>query len=192
MSTQQREVLVFVPRRLRRVCAASAVVVVAVFAVLAVNLHGTSGGVAFGLADQIAVFVLGLLVAGGVLLIARPRLRADERGLVIRNIVGSYEIPWSAVLAVHFYRGDSWPSIELPQDETVALMAVQSADGPAADEAVAALRRLHAAAQEPPEAHPAGRDAPAEDPAGRDAPADDPAGQDAPAEDPAGPSAPPT
>jgi hypothetical protein len=90
--------------------------------------------------------VLGAL---GVLLFTRPRVAADAAGVRIRNIVSSYELPWSVVRAVTFGRGASWLTLELHDDDVVAVMAVQMADKEYAVEAARTLRALHAGATAP-------------------------------------------
>ena len=132
------------PVRLRRVCAVLAVAVVVAFAVVAVLLGGDPVGAPSGVGDQIAMFCLGLLVAGGVLLVGRPSLEADERGLRVRNILASHDVPWTVVTAVSFRDGFPWASLDLADDETLALLAVQASDGERAVAAVRALRALHA------------------------------------------------
>jgi len=138
------------PQRLRKVCAASAVVVVVVFAVIGLLLRrGSAGGVVFTVADQVAMVGLGVVLAGVILLLARPRLDADETGLRVRNILTSYELPWQVVREVSFSTNSPWATLELADDDTVALLAVQAADGERALQTVRALRRLHADAVAP-------------------------------------------
>src|SRR5262245_53866001 len=78
------------PRRMRVVAFVLAAAVVTVFTLVGLALHGkTDGGVGvFQAGDQFAMIGLGALVAMGVLLFARPTVRADLRGIRIRNIVG--------------------------------------------------------------------------------------------------------
>jgi hypothetical protein len=141
------------PVRLRRVAALIAAVVTATFVVIAVLLGNTrSEGVSFGIGDQVAMVLLGLFVAGGVLLIARPSLVADERGLRVRNILVSHDVPWEVVRAVAFRDGSPWATLELADDDQLALLAVQASDGERAVTAVRALRVLqarHAAGEGP-------------------------------------------
>jgi hypothetical protein len=130
------------PQRLRILCWVSATVIVALFTLVATALRGgTEGGGSFAAGDQAAMVGLGVLLAAGVLAISRPRLSADARGLRIRNIVGGYELPWTVVRAVRFDDHAPWASLELADDERVAVMAVQAADK---EYAVAAVRRLRA------------------------------------------------
>lgn len=137
------------PVRLRRVATVAAVAIVAVFVVVALLLRrGSSGeGVLFGPGDQVAMVVLGLLVAGGVLLLARPALTADTRGLHVRNIFGTHDVPWEVVREVSFRDGSPWAVLELADDDQLALLAVQASDGERSVAVVRALRALHAGAR---------------------------------------------
>ena len=132
------------PRKARRVAVASAVVLVGVFTVVAVLLRRTPTGVYFQLSDQVAMVLLGLLLAGAVLLFARPRVRAGANGVEVRNLFGSRTLPWELVLRVSFPDDAPWARLELPDDEYIAVMAIQSADGRHAVQAIRALRALHA------------------------------------------------
>jgi hypothetical protein len=131
------------PVRLRRICAGTAAVVLTVFTLAAVLLPAGPAGAGFGRGDQVALLGIGVLVAAGVLLLGRPTLEADARGLRVRNIIGSHDLPWDLVRAVTFRDGSPWASLDLVDDEAVALMAVQAADGERALATVRALRRLH-------------------------------------------------
>ena len=131
------------PRRLRRICQLLAVLVVGVFGVLALLLpRGTTEGESFGPADQAAFFAIGLLIAAGVLVFTRFRVRADERGIWVRNSLGERFFPWALVVAVDLPDGGTWAQLELHDDETVALLAVQTSDGDVAIDVLIALRRL--------------------------------------------------
>lgn len=135
------------PRRVRVACAVAASFVVVAFAVVAILLRQSVRGVHVGFSDQVAVFAIGLLAAAGIMLIARPRLEADEQGLRVRNYGGERTVPWTAVRAVEFRDGSPWASLALADDDSMALMAVQSIDGEHTVEAISALRALHAASQ---------------------------------------------
>lgn len=130
------------PVRLRRLCVVLAAAVVLVFALIAVLLRSADTGASFGAADQVSIFGLGLAVAAGVLVLARPTLEADERELRIRNVIGRHVLPWSAVRAVRFRDNTPWATLDLVDDEQVSLMAVQAADGERTVEVVRALRDL--------------------------------------------------
>lgn len=132
------------PRRVRWVAGPSAVVLISVFTVVAVLLRETPTGVYFRVSDQVAMALLGLLLAGAALLFTRPRLRADADGVEVRNMLATRKVPWELVLAVSFPEGTPWARLELPDDEYIAVMAIQAADRQHAVTALARLRRLHA------------------------------------------------
>jgi len=88
------------------------------------------------------VVVLGIIVAGSLLVWTRARVRAGESGVSVRNGLGDRLIPWSQVLGVSFPPGKRWARLELPDDEYIPLVAIQSADKEAAVAAMRALREL--------------------------------------------------
>ena len=130
--------------------------VVVIFTAVGIGLHGATDGGAgvFHTSDQIAMIGLGLLGAAGILLFTRPRVSADARGIRVRNLVGGYDLPWEVVRSIRFDRGAPWASLELRDDDIVAVMAVQATDKQYAVTAVRALRALlaeHQGAQAPAE-----------------------------------------
>lgn len=137
------------PRRIRVVCWTSAAVLVVVFSLVATSLTGATGNGygSFQRGDQIAMVGLGVFGALGFLLFTRPRVEADARGVRVRNVIGSYELPWEVVRGVRFDRGAPWASLELHDDDLLPMVALQAADKERAVEGVRALRRLHQAHQ---------------------------------------------
>jgi hypothetical protein len=140
-------VLVLRPRRVLVVAWVGAVGTVAAFVVVALLLRTSNTGVYFRTADQVAMVLLGVLIAAGVLLLARPRVRADARGVEVRNVGVPRYLPWELVRAVSFPDGASWARLDLPDDEYLAVMAVQAVDGQRAVAGIRQLRALHAAAR---------------------------------------------
>ena len=140
--------VVFRPRRIRWVAGISAVVVVILFTALSFGLHGATGmGMGrYGRGDQTAMIGLGVLIGLGILAFTRPRVRADADGIKVRNVVGTFDLPWSVVRAVRFDRNSPWASLELHDDDTISLHALQAADKEYAVDGVRALRALHTAA----------------------------------------------
>jgi hypothetical protein len=139
------------PQKARLVCGIAAAAIVLVFTLVATALTGQMGegpGV-FRAGDQVAMIGLGVLFALGVLALTRPRVRADANGVHIRNVIGGYDLPWSVVRTVRFERGAAWATLELHDDDVVAMMAIQATDKEYAVAGVSALRSLHAAATAP-------------------------------------------
>jgi hypothetical protein len=133
------------PRRARIVCWVAAPVVLIVFVLIANGLHGRTGDGpgTFQRGDQIAMIGLGVLAALGVLMFTRPRVVADADRIRVRNVFGSYELPWEIVRAVTFGRGAPWLTLDLYDDDVVAVMAIQAADKDYAVRAARELRALH-------------------------------------------------
>ena len=136
------------PRKVRVLAVIGALVFVAVFTVVAVLLRNSSTGVYFYLSDQIAMVGIGVLLACGSLMFARPRVRADLDGVEVRNMLGSRRYAWSEIESVSFPDGSPWARLELPEDEYVPMLAVQAIDGEHAVTAMRELRRLRREAGE--------------------------------------------
>jgi Bacterial PH domain len=140
------------PQRIRVVCWVSAFAVVVVFTLVGTSLHGSTGDGpgTFQRGDQFAMIGLGVLTALGILLFTRPRVEADARGVRVRNVIGSYDLPWEVVRGVRFDRGVPWASLELHDDDRLPMIALQAVDKEHAVAGVRALRELHAAHQQLP------------------------------------------
>lgn len=130
---------------------AAAFVIAAAHIVVGLLLKIKSSGVIFQTADQVAIAALGLLIAGFVLLFARPRLRVGADGLSVRNLLGDRLVPWSDVIGVSFPAGARWARIDLPDDEYIPVMAIQAVDKDRAVEAMDTVRSLMARYQSPRE-----------------------------------------
>lgn len=141
------EVVVLRPRRALVLSVIGAVAIVVLFVVVAVVLRNSPTGVYFQVADQVSVVVMGLVLAGGLLLMARPRVRADAEGIEVRNVLSSRRLPWESVRRIAFPDGASWARLELPDDEYLPVLALQATDRLRAVEGITRLRKLHAAAR---------------------------------------------
>ncbi len=115
---------------------AAAFLIAAAHIMVGLLLKIGSSGVIFQTADQVAMALLGLVIAGAVLLFARPRLRVGAAGLSVRNLLGDKLIPWPDVVGVSFPGGSRWARLDLPDDEYIPVMAIQAVDK---DRAVAAM-----------------------------------------------------
>ena len=143
--------LVLRPRRLLVVCRVAGAALLVVFATVAYLLpRGSAGGEQFGPADQVAFFLIGVLLAGVVLQFTRVRVVADSSGVRVRNYVGEKFVPWQVVAGVRMDDGSPWASLDLQDDDTIALLAVQANDGARAVDAVLALRALLADSRRQP------------------------------------------
>jgi hypothetical protein len=129
-----------------RIGYASAAVVFVVFLITAIVMPHASAGAHFGVKDQVATALIGVILAGLLIMPTRPRLHADLDGVRLRAFLGGWRVvPWDVVVAVEFPGNVRFARLRLPADETLAIYAVQRMDGAYAVEAMRGLRALHAA-----------------------------------------------
>jgi hypothetical protein len=131
------------PHRVRLFAVPLAAALVAAFTVVALLLKDSNTGVRFHTSDQVAMVGIGLVLALAVLWSTWPRVRADADGIEVRNLLGPRRFPWSEIRHVSFPDGARWARLELPADEYVPVLAIQSLDGDRAVAAMRELRRLH-------------------------------------------------
>ncbi len=120
----------------------AAALILAAHVTVGALLKIASTGVIFQTADQVAIAMLGVVIAGVVLLFARPRLRVGAGGIAVRNLLTYRLIPWSDVIDVSFHPGARWARIDLPDDEYVPVLAIQAVDKDRAVEAMDTVRTL--------------------------------------------------
>lgn len=125
------------PHRGRVVTHGFAAVVLVVVVVLAVVLPDP-----FRLADRVGFVVVGALISGVLYLLGRCRLRADADGLTVVNVLRTTELEWAEVVTASLNVGDPWVTLDLDDGETMAVMAIQAADGERAHRDLAQLRAL--------------------------------------------------
>lgn len=130
------------PHRVKYYAYISAALILAIHIAVAFLITVGSTGVVFRGIDQVAMALIGLLIAGAVLMLVRPRLRANADGLAVRNLLTERMIPWSDVVDVSFPGNSRWARVDLPHDEYFPLMAIQAIDGDRAVAAMDAVRDL--------------------------------------------------
>lgn len=134
------------PQKTALIANVSAGVALVVFVAVALLMKRDNAGAVFGDKDQVFTVVVGLLVAGGLRLPARPRMRADTRAVYLRSYLGNWRtVPWAAVTAVEFPSNARFAHLVLPADEVLAVYAVQRMDEDYAVARMRELRRLFAA-----------------------------------------------
>lgn len=119
---------------------AAASLILAAHIVVGLMLKIGSTGVVFQTADQVAMWILGVVLAGAVLLLTRPRLRVGSAGISVRNLLGDRLVRWPDLVGVSFPAGSRWARIDLPDDEYIPVMAIQAVDKERAVEAMDAVR----------------------------------------------------
>jgi len=134
--------LVVRPRKIAIMGAIAAVVVLATMIVLGLLLQ--SDGIPLRPVDKIGFMSVGIAGAAAIMLVARPRIVADEKGMTVRNVLGETVLPWPVVLKIAFPPGAHWAQAVLADDETHPLMAIQAMDRERAVDALKGIRALHA------------------------------------------------
>lgn len=161
--TRSRPDRVWRPVRARRVALALAALVAVATVLLAIALP--RGGVGdFSVIDRFGVVVVGAALAAALGLFARSRAEAYPDGLIVVNLLRSRRLTWAEVVGVSLGPDASWAMLDLSDGETLALMALQSADGDRARGGVAELRALLAAHEVDPTRAPGAPGAPDPEP----------------------------
>ena len=102
-------------------------------------------GAAITFIDKLAFPAVGLIISIlAYFAFNRPRVRANEDGVEVRNIIGTRFYSWYVVYGLYFPEGARMARLELPDFEYVPLWAMQSADGPSTVQAVKEFRELEA------------------------------------------------
>jgi hypothetical protein len=116
------------PVRARRVALTVAVAQMVLFVFIAVALP-SDGPQPYGITDRVGMLVVGLAVGWLLWRFGRLEATPSETGLQVRNLMTSKSLDWAQVVAVRFGGGDPWASLDLSDGETLAVMAIQRADG---------------------------------------------------------------
>lgn len=119
----------FQPRRGRMVSTVFAALSVVVFGLIAVLLPGIDEGGEWRLGDRIFFVGTGLAIAALLWRYATIRAIPTREQLTVRNLFTTRTLDWRAVVDVRFSGGDPWVTLELDDTDTVAVMAIQKADG---------------------------------------------------------------
>jgi hypothetical protein len=134
------------PHRTAAIAWTASAVVLVVFVITAFVMKRYNAGASFGVKDQIATVVIGVVVALLLIMPTHPRLVADEKEVRIRSFLGNFRvIPWDAVVDVRFPSKLRFAQLVLPGEETLAIYAVQRWDKDRAVEAMDGLRQLFVA-----------------------------------------------
>lgn len=88
--------------------------------------EGTSG---FHWSDRLGVILVAAAIAALLWRFAQLSVKVTETGLRVQNLIHSREMDWPQVVAVRFGGGQPWVSLDLTDGDTLAVMAIQRADG---------------------------------------------------------------
>lgn len=124
---------------------------VVVFVGLGLLLPAQGGMTEWHAPDRVLVASMGLGIAALCWRYATIRAVPTRDGLLVRNLFTTRRLDWPQVLRVLYGSGAPWVTLELDDTDTVAVMAIQRADGDAAAAEASRLAALVQALGEAPE-----------------------------------------
>jgi hypothetical protein len=126
----------FRPRRARAVAVTVAVVAVLLFGAIGAFVPAAGPG------DRIGIAAFGLAIAWLMWRYASLSAVPGPDGLVVRNLMTTRRLAWAEIVGVHLQVGAPWVSLDLDDGDTLAVMAIQKADGEAGRAEASRLARL--------------------------------------------------
>lgn len=94
------------------------------------------------ISDMALFAVFGFVALVMLYLVGRPKLAAHERGLTVVNVFRRRELEWAEVIAARMPEGEPWPTFDLADGNTLAVMGIQASDGARAHRKLAQLQAL--------------------------------------------------
>lgn len=108
----------FRPHRTRVVLVTAGVVLFAVLTAIGLTLS-------MGVGERISFVVVGLFFLGGLLLLSRPKVVADDDGVTVTNLTHRRRLAWAEILRVNLRPGDPWVSLDLADGTSLPAMGIQ-------------------------------------------------------------------
>ncbi|MFB7994837.1 PH domain-containing protein [Streptomyces sp. NPDC056002] len=126
----------FRPTRTRAVLLGLGGAMFVTLTVIALMLGGLNPG------DRLSFIFTGALLVGALVLLARPKVVADDEGVTVVNIARSRRLAWAEIVQVTLRPGDPWVFLNLSDGTSLAAMGIQPAM--AKERALADARALRA------------------------------------------------
>ncbi|GAB2747563.1 PH domain-containing protein [Streptomyces bullii] len=136
----------FRPGRTRAVLLTAAVAIFVVITVVAMLLKQLGPG------ERLSFVVTAALLAGVLVLLARPKVVADESGVTVVNLTHKRHLEWAEILQVTLRPGDPWVFLNLSDGTSLPALGIQP--GIAQQRAIADARALRALVEARSTAHP--------------------------------------
>ncbi len=115
---------------------------VLVFVGLGLLLPAQGGLTEWHAPDRVLVASMGLAIGGLCWRYATIRAVPTREGLLVRNLFTTRRLDWPQVLRVQYGSGAPWVTLDLDDTDTLAVMAIQRADGAAANVEASRLAAL--------------------------------------------------
>lgn len=132
-------------RYLQRVAIVWVLIVMAVHIFMAAVVDVEYTGVGITGIDKFAFVGVGLIISAvSWVALTRPRVRANEDGVQVVNLIGTRFYPWALVYGLAFPKGSRTARLELPDFEYVPVWAIHVGDKERALAGVDKFRELEA------------------------------------------------
>ncbi|MER7407722.1 PH domain-containing protein [Streptomyces sp. NPDC000070] len=126
----------FRPSSTRAVLLTAAVAILVVITTVAMLLKH------LGPAERLSFIVTALLLDAVLLVLARPKVVADEDGVTVVNLTSKRRLEWAEILQVTLRSGDPWVFLNLSDGTSLPALGIQP--GIARQRAIADARALRA------------------------------------------------
>ncbi|WP_406350815.1 PH domain-containing protein [Streptomyces sp. NBC_00658] len=136
----------FRPRRTRAVLVGTGVAILVVLTTVVMLLEQLGPG------ERLSFILTGALIFGVLLMLARPKVVADESGVTVVNIASSRRLAWAEILQVNLRPGDPWVFLNLSDGTSLPALGIQP--GIAKQRAIEDARALRALAEARSTGHP--------------------------------------
>lgn len=140
--SEDKWLLEITSQKLRLWAIIAAVVVFAIHIFMGIVVDFGNTGASVTTIDQLAFPMIGLIIAGVILLLTRARVRVNATGVEVRNLLNAKFYPWVDIYGLSFPKKSRWARLELPDFEFVPMLALQSADGSRVVEDIRRFREL--------------------------------------------------
>ncbi|MEG3630359.1 PH domain-containing protein [Streptomyces poriticola] len=128
----------FRPGRTRAVLYSAAVACFAAITAVAVLLERLGPG------ERLSFVLTALLLDAVLLVLARPKVVADESGVTVVNLTSRRRLEWAEIVRVNLRPGDPWVFLDLSDGTSLPALGIQP--GIAKQRAIADARALRALA----------------------------------------------
>ncbi|MBZ9641860.1 MULTISPECIES: PH domain-containing protein [unclassified Streptomyces] len=135
----------FRPGRTRAVLLTAAVAIFVTVSLVALLLDRLST------AERLSFVLTAALLSAVVLVLARPKVVADESGVTVVNFASTRRLAWAEIVQVHLRVGDPWVFLDLSDGTSLAAIGIQP--GIAKERAIADARALRALVEARAEQH---------------------------------------
>jgi hypothetical protein len=129
----------FRPGRTRAVLLSAGAVIFVVITTVALLLETLGPG------ERLSFVFVAALLFGVLVLLARPKVVADDSGVTVVNIAGSRHLEWAEIVQVNLRPGDPWVFLNLSDGTSLPALGIQP--GIAKQRAIEDARTLRALAE---------------------------------------------